>query len=296
MAASALPGSRATRGRRKFGAQQATHPPERRVRSPAAPSAPRSGTPPPAAPVPRLRCRPVVGVHRLRAVHPQGVIQVVGTAITGIGVDQDGQAQAVELQPGHQHRQQVVGEAEIERRGDVWSAWLQVPVAQLHREALGRPAPQQRSLLEAVLVEVDMRVIALDVGVGAWGRGQGGFAGTHAGRAQGRFAGCGLAPGAAPFRRWRHDDTEAGAARLGGIHRVVAARCCGAGRRTGQATGGQTRRSDQAAPCRREQVGPVGVIIAGVDEGLRVRLHEGLRGGTGVDNHVRSGRAAGGVQ
>uniref|UniRef100_A0A914Z5E1 Uncharacterized protein n=1 Tax=Panagrolaimus superbus TaxID=310955 RepID=A0A914Z5E1_9BILA len=96
---------------------------------------------------------------------------MVGAAITGVGVDQDGQPQAVELQPGHQHRQQVVGEAEIERGRDVRSARLKVPVAQLDREALGGPAPQQRGLLEAVLVEVDMRVVALDVGVRARGAG-----------------------------------------------------------------------------------------------------------------------------
>ncbi len=109
---------------------------------------------------------------------------------------------------------------------------VQLPSSTGNRSATNAVAARP---FEAVLIEVDVSVVALDVGVGARARGKRGLAGTHAGRARGRFAGRGLAPGAAPFRCWRHDGTEAGAARLGGVHRVVAARCCGGGRCTGQA-------------------------------------------------------------
>ena len=220
---------------------------------------------------------------------------MVGAAIAGVGMDQDGQPQAVELQPRHQHRQQVVVEAEVERRCYMRAARLQVPVAQFHREALGRPAPQQGGFLEAVFIEVDMCVIALDVGIGARGGGQRGFAGTHAGWPRGGFAGRGLAPGTAPLRRRRHDGTEAGTAGLGGVRCNVAMGRCRGCRGTGH-SGGQPGRGDEAPPCRRKQVGPVGVIVAVIDEEMRVRLHEGLRGGMGVGKHARSGSVAGGVQ
>src|SRR5215467_10682671 len=83
-------------------------------------------------------------------------------------MQQDGQSEAVELQPRHDDRQQVVGEAEIERRSHEGTARFQVPVAQLYRETLRGPPADQSGLLVGVFVEIEMRVVALDVSVGAW--------------------------------------------------------------------------------------------------------------------------------
>src|SRR5215510_8020181 len=82
-------------------------------------------------------------------------------------MQQDGQSEAVELQPRHDDRQQVVGEAKIERRSHVGTARFQVPVAQLYRETLRGPPARQRGLLVGVFVEIEMRMVALDVGVRA---------------------------------------------------------------------------------------------------------------------------------
>src|SRR5262245_12691224 len=83
---------------------------------------------------------------------------MIGARVVGVGMQQDGQPQAVELQPRYDDRQQVVGEAEIERGRYMWATRLQIPIAQLHRETIRRPLTHQRGLLVGVFVKIEMRV------------------------------------------------------------------------------------------------------------------------------------------
>jgi hypothetical protein len=108
---------------------------------------------------------------------------MVCARVGGVGVQQDGEPQAVELEPRHDHRQQVIGEAEIEGRRDLRAARLEVPVAELDLETLGDPCPDQRRLRVAVLIEIDMGVVAFDLGVGSQFRRQALLAGPYRNRA-----------------------------------------------------------------------------------------------------------------
>src|SRR5688572_5853220 len=81
-------------------------------------------------------------------------------------MQQNREPQAVQLQPWDEDRQQVVREAEIEGRRYVRTARRKVPIPELHRKTLSRPLANQRRLFIRIFVEIEMGVIALDVGVG----------------------------------------------------------------------------------------------------------------------------------
>jgi len=100
----------------------------------------------------------------LGTVHPQRVIKVVRTGIVGIGMQQYGEAEAIELHPGHDDWQQIVRKTKVERRRCVRPAWLRIPVAEFDRKSLAGPPANERCPFERILIEIKMGVITLNVG------------------------------------------------------------------------------------------------------------------------------------
>src|SRR5271168_4388777 len=87
-------------------------------------------------------------------------------------MQQNGEAEAIELHPWHDDCQQIVRETKVERRRRVRPAWLQIPVAELDRKSLAGPPPNESRLFERILIEIKMGMVALDVGKSARLRGQ----------------------------------------------------------------------------------------------------------------------------
>ena len=79
---------------------------------------------------------------------------MVGARIVGVGMQQNRQTEAFQLHPGNDHREEVVGKPEVERWRHMRATRLQIPIAQLHRKALARPATDEDCLLIRVGVEI----------------------------------------------------------------------------------------------------------------------------------------------